>query len=87
MTSLNRLEPTEQALTTLRWEPKTLILAGDSGHDGPPSLGWAMRGSIGELGTFYMPNEPLLWDERVIVEEKLRALASRTSAVLDVRLH
>ncbi len=88
VTSLNRLGPTEQALEELRWEPKTLILAGDSGgHDGPASLGWAIRGSIGETGTFYMPNEPLLWDERVIVEAKLRALASRTGAVLDVRLH
>lgn len=88
ITSLNLLAPTERALRELRWEPRTLILAGDSGgQDGPPSLGWAMRGSIGETGTFYMPNEPLLWDERAIVEERLRALASRCGAVLDVRLH
>ncbi len=85
--SLHLLPQTEQALSLLRWEPKTLVLAGDSGgRDCAPSLGWAMRGSIGESGTFYMPNEALLWDERDQVQVLLRALAERTGAVLDVRL-
>ncbi len=87
VTSLNLLPQTERALAALRWAPKTLILAGDSGGlDCPPSLGWAVRGSIGESGTFYMPNEALIWDEREQVESMLRALADRTAAVLDVRL-
>ena len=87
VTSLNLLPQTESALAALRWAPKTLILAGDSGGlDCAPSLGWAVRGSIGESGTFYMPNEPLIWAERAIVEERLRGLASRSGAVLDVRL-
>lgn len=87
VTSLNLLPQTESALATLRWSPRTLILAGDSGgRDCAPSLGWAVRGSIGESGTFYMPNEALLWDERAIVEERLRGLATRSGAVLDVRL-
>ncbi len=85
--SLHLLAQTERALSMLRWEPKTLVLAGDSGgRDCAPSLGWAMRGSIGEGGTFYMPNEALLWDEREQVQTLLRALAQRTGAVLDVRL-
>ena len=87
VTSLNLLPQTEGALVALRWSPKTLILAGDSGGlDCAPSLGWAVRGSIGESGTFYMPNEALIWDERAIVEERLRGLAARSGAVLDVRL-
>ena len=87
VSSLNLLGPTEEALTTLKWEPKTLILAGDSGgQDTAPSLGWAMRGSFGETGTFYMPNEPLIWSERELVESRLREYASRCGAVLDVRL-
>lgn len=85
--SLHLLAQTEQALRQLRWEMKTLVLAGDSGgRDCAPSLGWAIRGSIGETGTFYMPTEPLLWDEREQVQVLLRALAERTGAVLDVRL-
>lgn len=87
VSSLRLIEQTEQALAALRWAPKTLILAGDSGgRDCAPSLGWAMRGAIGETGTFYMPNEPLLWDEREQVQALLRASAGRTGAVLDVRL-
>lgn len=87
VTSLKLVPQTEKALALLGWEPKTLILAGDSGgSDCAPSLGWAMRGSIGETGTFYMPNQALRWDERAVVEERLRGLSSRTGAVLDVRL-
>ena len=41
---------------------------------------------ISEVGTFYMPNEALLWDERGVVETTLRDLATRSGAVLDVRL-
>ncbi len=85
--SLHLLPQTEGALSMLGWAPKTLVLAGDSGgSDSAPSLGWAMRGSIGETGTFYMPNEALLWDEREQVQAVLRTLAARTGAVLDVRL-
>ena len=85
--SLHLLPQTEGALSMLGWAPKTLVLAGDSGGlDCAPSLGWAMRGSIGETGTFYMPNEALLWDEREQVQQLLRSLAERTGAVLDVRL-
>jgi hypothetical protein len=90
VSSLTLLPQTELAFKALRWEPKTLILAGDSGGaDCAPSLGWTMRGSIGavtEAGTFYMPTQALLWDERAIVEERLRELSARTGAVLDVRL-
>lgn len=87
VSSLNLLLNTERALSLLGWQLKTLILAGDSGgKDCNPTLGWAVRGSINEVGTFYMPNEALLWDERAIVETKLRELAGRTGAVLDVRL-
>ena len=87
VTSLTRLEHTEAALKDLRWEPKTVILAGDSGgRDCAPSLGWAMRGVIADAGTFYMPNEALMWDERAVVEDRLRELAARLGAVLDVRL-
>jgi hypothetical protein len=87
VSSLNLLPGTERALSLLGWQLKTLILAGDSGgKDCAPSLGWAIRGSIGETGTFYMPNEALLWAERAIVETKLRELAGRSGAVLDVRL-
>ena len=99
VSSLTLLPNTERALSLLGWQLKTLILAGDSGgKDCAPSLGWAIRGSIkapggddvgrvtGETGTFYMPNEALLWDERSIVETKLRELAARSGAVLDVRL-
>lgn len=90
VSSLQLLPQTEKALQALRWEPKTLVLAGDSGGgDSAPSLGWAMRGSIGAVadpGTFYMPTQPLLWDERGLVEDRLRELSGRTGAVLDVRL-
>jgi hypothetical protein len=87
VTSLKLLPATELALKALRWEPRTLILAGDSGgKDAPPSLGWAIRGAIADVGTFYMPNEALAWAERATVEAKLRELAGRTGAVLDVRL-
>lgn len=90
VSALQLLPQTEGALQALRWEPKTLVLAGDSGgEDAAPSLGWSMRGSIGavaEPGTFYMPTQPLLWDERGLVEERLRELSLRTGAVLDVRL-
>lgn len=87
VSSLTLLPTTERALSLLGWQLKTLILAGDSGgKDCAPSLGWAIRGSIGETGTFYMPNEALLWNERAIVETKLRELAGRSGAVLDVRL-
>ena len=87
VTSLTMLPQTERALAALRWDPRTVILAGDSGgRDCAPSLGWAMRGVIAEVGTFYMPNEALLWDERAVVEDRLRELANRCAAVLDVRL-
>lgn len=87
VSSLTLLSTTERALAALRWAPRTVILAGDSGgRDCAPSLGWAMRGAIGESGTFYMPNEALLWDERALVEARLRELAARHGAVLDVRL-
>ena len=87
VTSLELLTQTERALKVLRWEPRTLILAGDSGgKDGAPSLGWVLRGAIGDGGTFYMPNQALIWDERALVETKLRGLAGRCGAVLDVRL-
>lgn len=85
--SLMRLEQTERALAALGWALKTLILAGDPGGvDCAPSLGWAMRGAIGGEGTFYMPNEPLRWEERVEIEERLRRLSARTASVLDVRV-
>ena len=87
VTSLGLLTQTEVALEVLQWEPRTLILAGDSGgKDGAPSLGWVMRGSIGESGTFYMPNQALIWAERALVETTLRELAGRSGANLDVRL-
>lgn len=85
--SLARLAPIEACLTELRWSPKTVVLAGDAGEGTiAPVLGWSMRGAIGETGTFYTPNEPLLWGERELVRSLLTGLAERWSAVLDVRL-
>lgn len=85
--SLSRLGALEAALASVGWGPKTLILAGDAGgSDCKPALGWSIRGVIGDAGTFYMPNEALHWEERTQVEALLRALATRTGAVLDVRL-
>lgn len=85
--SLARLEPLEAVLRELRWAPKTVVLAGDAGdRDCAPVLGWSMRGTISDAGTFHTPNEPLLWDEREQVKSMLSALAARWNAVLDVRL-
>lgn len=86
-TTLGRLARTEEALSALGWLVKTVVLAGDAGggHDAP-ALGWSMRGSIGEVGTFYMPTEALRWDERGEIERMLRALADRVGATLDVRV-
>lgn len=85
--SLMNLEALESALSLLGWSARTVLLAGDSGGaDCAPSLGWALRGTIGDGGTFYMPNEALLWVEREEVQARLAALAQRLDAVLDVRL-
>ena len=85
--SLTVLPALEAALQRAQWAIKTVILAGDSGgSDCAPALGWALRGTITDAGTFYMPNEPLIWAEREQVEAMLRALAERCGAVLDVRL-
>jgi hypothetical protein len=85
--SLVQLPALEAALAAVGWAPKTVILSGDSGgSDCAPSLGWALRGSIRDVGTFYMPNEALHWEERAQVEVMLRGLAERVGAVLDVRL-
>lgn len=84
--SLSRLAALEAALRAVGWTPRTLILAGDSGgFDCKPALGWSMRGSIAEAGSFYMPNEALVWAERQQVEALLRELAARHGAVLDIR--
>ncbi|MBL8910687.1 MAG: hypothetical protein JNM17_08305 [Archangium sp.] len=86
-TTLGRLERTEAVLRELRWNVKTVVLAGDAGGGGDaPALGWSMRGTIGEWGTFYMPNESLRWEEREVIRPMLEALAQRCGAVLDVRL-
>jgi hypothetical protein len=85
--SLSRLERIEAVLRALKWTPKTVVLAGDSGdRDCAPVLGWSMRGTIADTGTFHTPNEPLLWDEREQVKTILGELAQRWGAVLDVRL-
>ncbi|MFZ5442728.1 MAG: hypothetical protein ACOZQL_22150 [Myxococcota bacterium] len=85
--SLSRLGELERALAAVGWSPRTLVLAGDSGGDDcAPALGWSMRGSIGEVGSFYMPSESLVWSEREHVEALLRELAGRTGATLDVRV-
>ncbi len=85
--SLTQLEALEAAMAAVRWQPKTVILAGDSGGgDCAPALGWSIRGTITDAGTFYMPNEALLWDEREVVQTMLRDFAARHGAVLDVRL-
>lgn len=87
VSSLELAEASEPVLRVLSWEPKSLILAGDSGDEHTaPSLGWAMRGAISNVGTFYMPNEPLPWEARAAAEAKLRVLATKWGAVLDVRL-
>ncbi|MFT3709027.1 MAG: hypothetical protein QM817_15375 [Archangium sp.] len=86
-TTLGRLERTEAALRELRWAVSTVIFAGDSGGgDMAPVLGWSMRGTIADVGTFYMPTESLRWDEREAIEPILRALAGRLGATLDVRV-
>ncbi len=85
--SLAGVEAAEAVWRPLGWLPKTVILAGDSGDEHTrPSLGWAMRGLVGELGTFYMPSESLEWDAREALEARLRALADGWGAVLDVRI-
>lgn len=85
--SLARLDRVEAVLRELKWSPKTVVLAGDAGdRDCAPVLGWSMRGSISDVGTFHTPNEPLLWDEREQVKTMLAELAARWNAVLDVRL-
>lgn len=87
VTSLEHAELMTPVLQTLWWQPKTLMLAGDAGDEHTaPSLGWSMRGVIADVGTFYMPNEALPWEARSAVEARLRALAEKWGAVLDVRL-
>lgn len=87
VTSLEHAERMTPVLQTLWWKPKTLMLAGDAGDEHTaPSLGWSMRGVIADVGTFYMPNEALPWEARSAVEARLRALAEKWGAVLDVRL-
>lgn len=86
VTSLEHAELMTPVMQTLWWQPKTLILAGDSGDEHtPPSLGWSMRGAIADAGTFYMPTEALPWATRSAVEARLRAWSTRWGAVLDVR--
>ncbi len=85
--SLDQLGVLSETLAALSWSPKVVILAGDSGDElMPPSLGWAMRGTIADVGTFYMPNQPLPWDSRAAVEVQLREWATAAGAVLDVRV-
>lgn len=87
VSSLELAEVSEPVLRALSWEPKSFILAGDSGDEHTaPSLGWSMRGAISNVGTFYMPNEVLPWEAREAAELKLRALAAKWGAVLDVRV-
>lgn len=86
--SLARLPELESALATVGWSPRTVVLAGDSGGgECAPSLGWSLRGAVADVGTFYMPGEPLLWGERGEVEALLRDFAARAGAVFDARLH
>lgn len=86
--SLSRLGELEAALAAVGWSPKTVVLAGDSGGgECDPSLGWSLRGAVGDAGTFYMPGEPLVWAERAQVEALLREFAARSGAVFDARLH
>lgn len=85
--SLSRLEALEGTLAALGWRARTIMLAGDSGGgEFAPSLGWTLRGTIGEGGTFYMPSEALVWAEREAVTARLREFAARTGATLDVRV-
>lgn len=87
VTSLEHAELMTPVLQTLWWQPKSLILAGDAGDSHTaPSLGWSMRGAIADVGTFYMPNEALPWDARAAVEARLREVAAKWGALLDVRL-
>lgn len=84
--SLVELAALEAALAELGWRPRSVLLAGDGGGGGcAPTLGWSMRGTIGEAGAFYTPNEALRWDERAQVEALLQGLAARSGAVLDLR--
>lgn len=87
VSSLELTGDTYAALRAIDWAPKTLILAGDSGDDHiAPSLGWSLRGTIANAGTFYMPSQALPWGSRAEVEAQLRTLAAEWSAVLDVRV-
>lgn len=87
VTSLEHAELLAPVLAVLGWQPRSLILAGDAGDEHtPPSLGWAMRGVIADVGTFYMPNEAFPWETRAAVEARLRELSVKWGAVLDVRL-
>ena len=86
VSSIEHAELMTPVLQQLWWQPKSLILAGDAGDEHTaPSLGWSMRGVIADVGTFYMPTEAFPWDTRVAVEARLRALAEKWGAVLDVR--
>ncbi len=85
--SLARLEALEVTLAALGWRARTIMLAGDSGGgECAPSLGWTLRGTIADGGTFYMPSESLVWAEREVVTARLREFAARTGATLDVRV-
>lgn len=87
VTSLEHAELMTPVLQSLWWQPKSLMLAGDAGDEHtPPSLGWSMRGVIADVGTFYMPNEAFPWDSRAAIEARLRDVAAKWGAVLDVRL-
>jgi hypothetical protein len=87
VSSLELAAETHEALRALDWAAKTLMLAGDSGDEHTaPSLGWSMRGTIANAGTFYMPSQSLPWESRVEVETRLRTLAAEWNAVLDVRV-
>ncbi len=87
VSSLDVVNETSAALRALDWVPRTVILAGDSGDEHTaPSLGWSMRGTIANVGTFYMPSEALPWASRVEVESRLRTLTAEWNAVLDVRV-
>ena len=85
--SLSRVAELESALSVVGWLAKTIVLAGDcGGGDAAPALGWTLRGSIGDAGSFYMPSEALIWAEREQVEAMLRDFAARTGATLDTRI-
>ena len=87
VTALELAEETFVALRAIDWAPKTLILAGDSGDEHTaPSLGWSLRGTIADAGTFYMPSQSLPWASRAEIEARLRVLAAEWNAVLDVRV-